>query len=174
MARTKRQTKLTLKHATRRMQDGNQLAEFGPGLALLFLSAFIPLVLLIAVAVNYGAAYTLNNLQVREAVVSKRSEVESATGNVKKLIPERWKAAGFGQFANLSQDPSTEVSYKEGLTDSEGRKDMIVRVITTVKPKPLLPNMPFIAGIPGLTSEAVFIFDNQAVIENPDDGQPGA
>jgi hypothetical protein len=174
MVRKNRQNKPTTKHAALRRQDGNQLAEFGPALALLLLSAFFPLLLLIATAVNYGAGYTLNNLQVREAVVSKRTEVESPTGNVKKLIPERWKQSGFGQFANLSTEPLTEVSYAAGQTDSQGRKDMVVKVKTTIKPNPLLPNMPFVSGIPGLTSEAIFIYDNEAVIENPDDGLPGA
>ena len=174
MVRKNRQRKPISSHAAARGQNGNQLAEVGPGMALLLLSAFFPLVLLIATAVNYGAGYTLNNLQLREAVVSKRAEVESPTGNVKKVIVDRWKNAGFGQFANLAEEPVTEVSYANGQTDSEGRQDMIVKVKTTIKPRPLLPNMPFVAGIPGLTSAAVFTYDNEAVIENPDDGLPGA
>jgi hypothetical protein len=173
MVRKFRQIK-SIKRASSRTQDGNQLAEFGPGVGLLLLSAFFPMLLLLAVLVNYGAGYTLNNLQVREAVVSKRSEAESSTGNVKKLVVDRWKQAGFGQFATLAEDPVTEVTYKPGQTDNEGRKDVIVRVKTTIKPRPLLPNMPFNSGIPGLTGEAVFTYENEAVMENPDDGVPGA
>lgn len=164
MVRRNYQTKVTSKRATLRKTDGSQLAEFGPGLAVLLLSAFFPMVLLIATAVNYGAGYTLNNLQLREAVVSKRSEVESSTGAVKKLIPERWKQAGFGQFTNLAEDPVTEVSYVNG-----NGNEKVVRVKTTIKPRPFLMNMPFESGIPGLTSEAVFTYNSESVIENPYD-----
>lgn len=155
-----------------RRQHGSQLAEFGPGLLVLFVSTFFPMLLLMAVAVNYGAGYLLNNIQIREAAVSKRDEVESASGNVKKVIPEQWKTSGLGQFANLTEFPKTEVSYVPGQKDSEGRQDMIVRVKTTIKPRPMLANMPFIPGIPGLTSESVFTYENEAVIENPDDANP--
>jgi len=157
-----------------RRRNGSQLAEFGPGLLVLFISTFFPMLLLMAVAVNYGAGYLLNNLQVREAAVSKRSEVESATGNVKKVIPQQWKSSGLGQFANLVEFPQTDVSYVTGQTDNAGRQDMIVRVKTTIKPRPMLQNMPFVPGIPGLTAESKFTFENEAVIENPDDGLPGA
>jgi hypothetical protein len=166
-----KQSKRGTRRSTRR-QDGSQLAEFGPGLLVLFVSTFFPMLLLIAVAVNYGSGYLLNNIQIREAAVSKRAEVESATGNVKKVIPEQWKTSGLGQFANLTEFPQTETTYIAGQTDSEGRKDMIVRVKTTIKPRPMLANMPFLPGIPGLTSESVFTYENEAVIENPDDGLP--
>ncbi|MBX3074503.1 hypothetical protein KF707_02925 [Candidatus Obscuribacterales bacterium] len=163
-----------IKYSGRSRRKGSQLAEFGPGLLVLFVSTFFPMLLLMAVAVNYGAGYLLNNIQIREAAVSKRDEVESATGNVKKVIPEQWKTSGLGQFANLTEFPQTEVSYVPGQKDSEGRQDMIVRVKTTIKPRPMLANMPFIPGIPGLTSESVFIYENEAVIENPDDANPGS
>lgn len=153
-----------------RRADGSQLAEFGPGLLLLFISTLFPMILLIAVAVNYGAGYTLNNIQVREAAVSKRSEAESANGNVKSVIPNQWKTSGLGQFANLVGDPVTEVSYINGQMDSQGRQDRIVRVKTTIKPRPMLQNMPFLPAIPGLTGESTFTYESEAVIENPDDG----
>ncbi len=152
-----------------RNNAGSQLAEFGPALLLLFASVFFPLILLLGVALNYGAGYTLNNLQIREAAVSKRSEAESAAGNVRKKIPDAWKTSGLGQFANLVSEPETTVTYKNGQKDDENRQDMIVVVKTTIKPRPILPNMPFLPGIPGLTSEAVFTYENEAVIENPDD-----
>lgn len=155
---------------TTRRPVGSQLAEFGPGLLVLFVSTFFPMILLMAVAVNYGAGYLLNNIQVREAAVSKREEVESTNGNVKKVIPEQWKTSGLGQFANLVEFPKTETFYINGQKDSEGRQDMIVRVRTTIKPRPMLQNMPFIPGIPGLTSESVFVYESESVIENPDDG----
>ncbi|MBX9670508.1 MAG: hypothetical protein K2X93_23100 [Candidatus Obscuribacterales bacterium] len=163
MKRTRRVRKLA------RNEIGSQLAEFGPALLILFASVFFPLILLLGVALNYSAGYTLNNLQVREAAVSKRTEAESAVGNVRKNIPDSWKVSGLGQFANLVSEPETAVSYKPGQKDDHDRQDMIVVVKTTIKPRPILPNMPFMSGIPGLTGESVFTYENEAVIENPDD-----
>lgn len=153
----------------RRNNRGNQLAEFGPGLLILFGSTFFPLILLIALGVTYGCGYTLNNLQIREAAVLTKTEAESATGNVKKNIPEYWQSQGIGQFASIVGPPITQVSYKKGQIDNEGRQDWIVVVNTKIEARPFLMGMPFIPGIPGLTSAAPFTYESEAVIENPDD-----
>jgi len=151
-----------------RLNAGSQMAELGPGLLLLLTSAFFPLILLSNLAVTYGAGYTLNNLQLREATVSKAYEAQNPSGNVIKNIPSTWRNSGIGKYCSLTGDPATTVSYKDGL-NANGVQDNIVVITTTMQTQPMLSGMPFAAGIPGLTSPSTFVFQSEAVMENPDD-----
>ncbi len=157
-----------VKHASRRRRDGNQMAELGPGLLILLLSTFFPLVLLINLAITYGSGYMLNNLQIREAAVNKKSEATDPNGNVMKNIPTNWKTMGVGRYCSLVNDPQTSVGYKDGSTSDGGSTDKIVIVTTTIQTKPMLEGMNF-ADIPGLTTPATWNYQSEAVIENADD-----
>jgi hypothetical protein len=129
---------------------------------------FFPLMLLIALGVTYGAGYTLNDLQLREAAVVTKGEATEANGNVMKNIPTAWRDMGLGQYCNLVSFPETTVTYKKGLKDDEDRQDWKVIVVTKIKTKPLV-TMAILPNTPGLSAPFEFTFSGERTVENPAD-----
>lgn len=157
--------------AERRKSSGQVLAEFGPALCLLILGFFIPMMDLVGDAVAYGCCSLLNGLQSHEAALVPFAEAEDPAGAVRKGIPEQWKTSGLGTLA-LANEPITEVSYRLGEKDNKGNQDHLVKVVTTVTCRPLLPVPWPGAQIPGLSVPMTFVIASERAMENPDHAKP--
>ncbi len=157
----------------RRTSRGAGIAEFGPGMLVLVICIFFPLVDILSVCLSYCMLMVLNYNQVAQAALVKASEAQDPTGEVKKGIPDVWRG-GMGKFVNMSGNPQTDVSYRagqaeqgSGATDAE---DVIVRVKTTVTCNPFLP-IPFFFGIPGINAPFPMVVFQEKQMENPDYSQ---
>ncbi len=149
-----------------RNATGSVIAETGPAFFILFLLLVFPLLDLIAMPMTYCSCATLNDLQLREAANLPRSQTLDASGPVRKDIPAAWKTAGIGQFVGLTEDPKTDVSYKDGQSDTNGIQDKFVIVTTTVSTRPLL-TMPFFLPVPGMTMPMTVTITTRRLLENP-------
>lgn len=154
------------KRTVARTKQGSAIAETGPALCILFLFLFFPLLDLISIPMSYCSCATLNDLQLREAVNLPRSQALDSSGLVKKKIPDAWRTAGIGQFVSLTEDPKTDISYKDGQSDSNGVQDKYVIVTTTLVSRPFL-TMPFFFGVPGMTMPMTCSITTRRLLENP-------
>lgn len=169
MARSIKELKSSMRP---RRQKGSQLAELGPGLLVLFIMTFFPIMLLIAIGVTYGAGYTLNDLQLREAAVVPKYEAIAADGNVKKNIPQTWKSMGLGQYTSLISFPETTVTYKKGMVDGAERQDWKVVVTTRIVAKPFVSMaVPFLPNVPGLSAPMEFLYSGERMVESQEDAE---
>jgi hypothetical protein len=133
---------------------------------------FFPVLLLIAIGVTYGAGYTLNDLQLREAAVVPKYEAIAADGNVKKNIPQTWQSMGLGQYTSLVSFPETTVTYKKGMVDGMDRQDWKVVVTTRIIAKPFVSMaVPFLPNIPGLSAPMDFLYSGERMVESQEDAE---
>jgi hypothetical protein len=147
---------------TGRSAKGNSLTEFGPGLIILFMFFFFPLIDLISVVVSYAVVMVLNYNQVHEASLIPSNIATDPSGSVKSGIPAVWEN-GMGHFVKMTGQPTTNVSYFPGASP-----DQIVLVKTTVVCNPFLPVPVPMLNVPGLNGPFTFEVASQHIMENPD------
>jgi len=164
---------LARKYRARKMRTKNGasgIAEFGPGMWVLVLCIFFPLVDILSVCLAYCTVMVLNYNQVNQASLIKASDAASPNGEVKKGIPDVWRS-GMGKFVNMSGSPQTDVAYRNGQketgTGATDAEDVIVIVKTTVNCNPFLP-IPFFVGIPGINAQFPLVVAQERQMENPD------
>lgn len=150
-----------------RKSTGNSIAEFGPGLGILLICFFFPLVDMLSVGVSYGLCRVLNFNQTHEASLIPHQEAANQIGIVKKGIPDQW-LNGMGRLVKLNEYPQTSVTYRSGQTGLDAVTDKIVLVQTTVTCSPLLPVPLPVANIPGLNGPMIFVMASERPMENPD------
>lgn len=139
---------------------GSAISEFGPALFFVLLVIFFPLLNLAMVGLTYFCCSTLTDLQAEKAALLPRSQAEDAGGPVKSALPSVWMRTGMGAFAKLSQTPQTRLSYPIiGVTRH-------VQVTTNFSASPFMP-IPFIPGVPGISSPLGFNFSSKRVLEDP-------
>jgi hypothetical protein len=159
------------KRMMRSAYGGTAMAEFGPGLGILLIAIFFPLVDLLCVCLSYGLCLVLNNFQVHEASLLPQAEAKSAGGSVKKGIPDKW-GSGMGHFVKMQGPVTTDVTYRAGLPGSDSGntnvQDKVVRVTTTVTCSPFLPIPLPVANVPGLNGPMIFTISTERAMENPD------
>ncbi len=157
----------------RRTNRGAGIAEFGPGILVLVICIFFPLVDLLSVCLSYCTIMVLNYNQVAQAALIRASEAANPGGDIKKGIPDTWRG-GMGKFVNMSGNVQTDVSYRNGQTETgkgaTDAQDVIVRVRTTVTCNPFLP-IPFFVGIPGINAPFPIVVFQEKQMENPDFSQ---
>jgi hypothetical protein len=151
-----------------RRAAGQAIAEFGPGLIIVLLMVFFPLVDLLAVGMAYGFLMVLNYNQVHEASLLPRSSAEDPNGIVKKNVVQKWQD-GMGRFCNLAGKPSTTLTYQGTTINTDKITDQTVRVTTTASCNPFLPIPIPIGHIPGLNGPMLFSLTAERPMENPDD-----
>lgn len=145
-----------------RGRRGSALSEAGPALFLLLMFALFPVIDVIYFGISYYSVVTLNDLQLREASKSAKSEAISATGDVIAGIPNKWSSSALGGLARLTEPPKTSVDYK--LSEVA----VYVTVTTKVSIEPLL-KIPFLAKVPGLGAPVEINVARAKVLENPND-----
>jgi hypothetical protein len=157
----------------RRTKHGAGIAEFGPGILVLVICIFFPLVDLLSVCLSYCTIMVLNYNQVAQAALIRASEAADPSGDIKKGIPDTWRS-GMGKFVNMTGNINTDVSYRNGQQESGAgatdAQDVIVRVRTSVTCNPFLP-IPFFFGIPGINAPFPLVVFQEKQMENPDFSQ---
>ncbi|MBX9950364.1 MAG: hypothetical protein K2Y39_14440 [Candidatus Obscuribacterales bacterium] len=157
----------------RRTNRGAGISEFGPGILILVICIFFPLVDLLSVCLSYCTIMVLNYNQVAQAALVRASEAANPDGDVKKGIPDTWRN-GMGRFVNMSGNVDTDVSYRSGQQESgqgaTDAQDVIVRVKTTITCNPFLP-IPFFVGVPGINAPFPLVVSQEKQMENPDFSQ---
>lgn len=155
-----------------RTTRGGGTAEFGPGLFVLLLCIFFPLIDMLSMGVSYCLCMVLNYNQVHEAARLPNADATNPSGEVMKNIPARWKN-GMGKFVKLAGEPTTVVGYRQGLGGggqggvNNGQADQIVTVRTTVPCSPFLP-IPFFIKVPGMNEPMTLQVFQECTMENPD------
>jgi hypothetical protein len=153
-----------VRHTKRRRNSGTAISEFGPALFVFLICMFFPLINLLAIATIYSIGAEMNDEQLRESAVSKRSQAQSPQGSVMYTIPTNWKASGFGKYAKIDSDVDTNVTYKDGPQDEYGNTQKFVRVSTTFSAKPFL-TMAMPVAVPGLSADMKFTFSSSRLLE---------
>lgn len=149
----------------RRSASGTAIAEFGPGFAVLVLMIFFPLVDMLGLGASYASCTLLNYCQLREAAFCSKDEALAQDGPVKSGVPQTWRQQGVGKFANLIEDPKTEVNYVDADDAGNGVVFQYVQVSTSATASPFLA-VPFFAGVPGLGAPVTFKISSERLLEN--------
>lgn len=142
------------------------LVEFGPALFAFLITLLFPIIDLLAMATVYSIGSTMNDEQLREAALSKRSQTEDVQGAVKYGIPTAWRKSGLGRYAKIESDIETTISYADGPQDEYGNVQKFVSVGTTFSAKPFL-SIPFPIAVPGLNADITLRFASTRVLEYP-------
>lgn len=152
-----------------RSSKGTAISEFAPGLFLLLMFGFFPIVDAVCIGIDYGSARYLNELQLREAQKLPRSKVIDTSGTVIKTIPDQWRRTLFGGLANSDQKVITKVEYIpvpwQPVGDNQTVNFWFVSVSTTVSFRPPLPIFMF-NGVPGLGGPITFSVVGRRPVEN--------
>jgi hypothetical protein len=155
-----------------RRNSGSSLTEFAPGLMVLLICIFFPLVDLLSLFVSYGLCMVLNYNQVHEASLIPYTDATNVSGTVMQVIPQQW-ASGMGKFVKMTGNPVTVISYRNGETSlSDGVTDKLVSVTTTVVCNAWLPIPLLGLQVPGLNGPMTFSVTAERPMENPDYAQP--
>jgi len=134
----------------KRRQNGSAIAELGPALFVILLSAFFPLLDLIAMGVSFGSVWYVNNLCTSQLCLARQSQMQSVIDTVDNAFVQ----TGIAQFIGIS-DPSAihhQVSYNN--TPGSGAPPTVL-CTTTMSTKPLV-SIPFFAPIVGLNTPISF------------------
>ncbi len=147
-----------------RRERGQAMSELPGALMILILMVFFPLVNLLAMGVQFGCCFTLNSVQLREAALVKKSQVNATVA----AVANNWKNMGLGKFVNLHQGPLTKVSYKDGQKDPVSNiTDKIIVVETAMSIRPFLnQDMPMLPKVTGLNLPMQFRFVSERPLEN--------
>jgi hypothetical protein len=160
--------KVVVRHKNRSGQ-GSALSEFGPALFMLFVFGLLPVLDTIFLAIDYAAVYSLNQLQLREAVKTPRSQALAMNGPVIATIPTQWRSSLLGSLAHPTQDLVTTLDYQPVPWQPVGSNQTLnfwfVIVSTTVGYRPFF-TIPFLNGIPGLGSPITFTISGRRPVEN--------
>lgn len=148
-------------HAAKlRSGKGSAITEMGPALFILLIFAIFPVVNLIFMGMSYMSCVTLNDLQLREAAKTPKSQAELPTGPVQKGIFDQWRQTAIGGISGVTDQPQTDISY------STGAGTIYVTVSTTVNIKPLL-TIPFFPAVPGMGAPFTCNITHSRLLENP-------
>jgi len=154
-----------------RAKRGSSLAEFAPGLLILLICFFFPLIDLMSMGVSYAMCMVLNYNQVHEASLLPWTDATDPNGTVKKGIPQQWEN-GMGKFVKMTGSPTTVISYTSGQTGSDNVTDKVVSATTTVVCNPFLTIPLMGMNIPGLSGPMTFCVYAERPMENPDYAKP--
>ena len=152
-----------------RSKKGSAITEFGPAIWILIICIFLPMINMLALALDYGLCMVLNHNQVHEAALLPSFDANKPNGAVKKSVPDLW-LSGMGKFARVSSYPSTKISYRSGqnIVGVSNASDKFVRVETTVVCNPILKIPVPVINVPGLNGPANFTIISERPMENPD------
>lgn len=139
-----------------RKAHGSSMTETAPALLILFMFLFFPLVNCFAMGVQYASAYTLNDMQCREAATMDKNQATDSNGIVCKGLVDKWMHTGLGAFVQCQGTPETKVVY-----GNQGE----VEITTKVVAKPFMM-CPFFFKIPGMSAPMTFSVSNRRMIEN--------
>jgi len=147
-------------------QTGSTISEFAPALFILLFLCFFPLLDLLALCVSYGAGYSLNAAQVREAALLSYKEArDNPEGAVAKVIPNKWRGSGLGAFVKVSGPILTRVTY----SDAGAGKTVVVATRMTVSPFLTIPVLP---GVPGLSMPVTLTWQSERPLEDSANAPP--
>lgn len=145
-----------------RSKKGSALAEFAPALFILLFLFFFPGIDAMTVGLTYMCGKSLNATQTREAALIQASEARRSDGPIKKAIPEKWIADGWGSMLKITSPIETDV-YHGNTTYGT----MMVTVTTKLTCSPVMP-IPYIPNVPGLSAPMTLSFSSSRQVENPD------
>ncbi|PWU00880.1 MAG: hypothetical protein C5B53_03495 [Candidatus Melainabacteria bacterium] len=158
--------KITLAKRSIKRIEGSTLAEFAPAFFILLVGLFFPMLDLMALSTVYSVGASMNDEQLREAALLKRSQAQDVLGSVMYTIPNAWKNSGLGRYAKIDSDIITSVSYADGPQDQYGNVEKLVCVSTSFSVKPFL-SVPIPISVPGLNADITFNFNSRRVLEYP-------
>ena len=142
------------------------LVEFGPALFAFLITLLFPIIDLLAIATVYSIGSAMNDEQLREAALSKRSQAEDVQGSVKYGIPTAWRKSGLGRYAKIDSDIETTIFYTAGPDDEYGNAQKFIRVGTSFSVKPFI-SVPFPTAVPGLNADLTLRFAATRLLEYP-------
>jgi hypothetical protein len=148
-----------------RKARGSAMMETAPALMILLMFLFFPLINVFALGVSYASAFTLNDLQCREAATLPQKEAVDPNGLIKKGIVEQWQHTGLGAFVQCAAKPETKMSYFAGATDQTKTQDQYVEITTKLSSNPFI-HCPFFFNIPGMNAPWTFEVSNRRMVEN--------
>jgi hypothetical protein len=159
-----------VKRAARpRSKKGSALSEFGPAFFLLLTFGLLPVIDVLAMGVDYAAAFYLNELQLREAQKLPKSVATSEKGPVIEAVPRLWRSGLIGGFSAANTQIVTTVGYKPVPWQPVGQSQTLdfwfVTVSTTASFRPFL-TIPFLNGVPGLGSPITYTVAGRRPVEN--------
>ena len=157
------------RRAGKRKNGGATIAEVGPAIFLLVLCGLLPAIDLLVVGLDYASLYTLNELQLREAMKSPKSQALRMDGPVIEGIPLQWKSGLLGSFVPAEPNYQTNISYSPVPWQPVGSAQTLdfwfVTVTTKVNFRPFFA-IPFMNGIPGLGAPLALTVTNRRPMEN--------
>lgn len=139
-----------------RSKKGSAISEMPPAMFLLLFFAVFPVISLVFFGVVFASCVALNNIELREASRTPRTQMTSVLNN----LQNNWQNNGLGKLAGIAKTPQSKIMYTTIGTDP------YVGVSTTFTVKPILV-IPFFDKIPGLGAPWTFSIYNQRVLENP-------
>jgi hypothetical protein len=123
----------------------------------------------IFLAIDYAGAYSLNQLQLREAEKTPRSKAIAVTGPIVSTIPYQWRTSLLGSLSHPDQDIITNVDYQPVPWQPVGSNQTLnfwfVTISTTVGFRPFF-TIPFLNGVPGLGAPITFTISGRRSVEN--------
>lgn len=153
----------------RRKPLGATMSELAPALFLLFICGLLPAIDMVFMGIDYASLYTLNELQLREAQKSPKSQAFRIDGPVIEGIPAQWKKSLLGSFVPAEPNYQTQLSYTpvpwQPVGGSQTLNFWFVQVKTTVTFRPFFI-VPFMGGVPGLGAPITFVVTNRRPVEN--------
>lgn len=149
-----------VRESRRKRQQGSALAEFGPALFFVLIFAFFPVLDIIGLGLGYMSAVSLNDLQLRQACKSPKSQATDPDGRVCLDIPKTYMTSIAGGLSSITELPVTDVAYEVDVPN------IYVTVNTKVTVKPFL-TIPFFPKVPGLGAPVTFNVTNSRMLENP-------
>jgi hypothetical protein len=152
-----------------RSSRGSALSEFGPALFMLFVFGLLPVLDTIFLGLDYAGAYSLNQLQLREAQKTPRSQALALTGPIMSTIPLQWRSSLLGMQSNQNQDVLTAIDYQPVPWQPVGSNQTLnfwfVTISTSVGFRPFFP-IPFLNSVPGLGAPITFTVSGRRPVEN--------
>ncbi len=152
-----------------RKTRGSAISEFGPALFIIFICGLLPTIDLVFLGLDYAATYTLNELQLREAQKSPKSQAMRMDGPVIETIPSQWKKSLLGSFVPAEQNYQTQISYSPVPWQPVGGNQTLdfwfVNVTTTVSFRPFFI-IPFMSKVPGLGAPTTISISGRRPMEN--------
>ncbi len=147
----------------RRGENGSQIAEFGPALALFVLLIIFPLINFAYIACAYGSSWFLNHRIVRELALTNPND-QQAVQAAESRVGESWATTGLAGLMGITQSNYSEKVANKDLTYTPKVNPSFVRLTSDVKVRPLL-TIPAFAGVPGLGADMTFSFTEEQPLE---------
>lgn len=133
-----------------RNRRGNQIAEFGPAIFILFVMLLIPMMVLVYVGLGFACGWYLNFMCVRSCAVVKKYDMFNAIN----MQTAAWYNSGLPKFTGASVLSNVPTRVETISTNTTGGQTLnvtrgFVRVTTVVSIKPfvsipMVPMGPFV------------------------------